>query len=285
MPGPTTTGKPKTDDYNLGRGILYFAPIDAVSGRPKDFRDLGNAPAFTITSDTETLQHFSSRSGLKTLDKEVTISRAMSAGFSLDEWNNNNLADLLSGALSSDVNSAVLGFTQWQPVADGDVVPLRHYELRNSAGLRSYDVSKADVTIKTTNATPVTLVLGTDYEVNEQEGTYFLLGTAAVALAVTNVEGLTVVLAAKGGAAATIHVVDVQTRASVVGALKFVSENAVDGSKIEFTFHQVTLKAEGDLSLIGDEWGEMTFTSAAEENVLSDANSPTLTIKNIPAAA
>jgi hypothetical protein len=28
MPGPNLTGVPSTADYNLGRGALYFAPLN-----------------------------------------------------------------------------------------------------------------------------------------------------------------------------------------------------------------------------------------------------------------
>lgn len=285
MPGPSTTGKPNTQDYNLGRGILYFAPVDATTGKPKEYRDLGNCTAFTVTTDLETLEHFSSRTGLKTLDREVTLSRKLTCGWTLDEWNHENLADLFSGAKSTDTNSAVAGFSEWQPIADGDIVPLRHYEVKNSSHLRAYDINAADVTIKTTNASPVTLALNTDYEVNAKEGTFFLLNSSAVQTAVTNSEGLTVTLAAKAGATATINVVDTLTQSSVIGALKFVSENAASSNnrKTEFLFHQITVKAEGELGMIGDEWGEMQFTGAAEENVLADSVSPTLTIREVPA--
>ena len=43
MPGPNTTGLPQTEDYNLGRGIIYLATINATTGKPDagGWRDVG----------------------------------------------------------------------------------------------------------------------------------------------------------------------------------------------------------------------------------------------------
>jgi len=99
---------------------------------------------------------------------------------------------------------------------------------------------------------------------------------------VINAEGLDITLAAKVGAKA-IEEVRVQTKTSITGAIKFISENAVDGTKHEVQFHKVTVKADGELSLIGDDWGEMPFSGAAEKNEDMDANSPTMRIRKVAA--
>ena len=83
MPGPNTLGTPQTDDYNLGRGILYFATLGS-DGRPNEYRDLGNVPEFNLSIEVETLEHQSSRQGLKVVDKEVVISQAVNVAFVVD---------------------------------------------------------------------------------------------------------------------------------------------------------------------------------------------------------
>jgi len=283
MSGPSTTGKTNPEDYNLGRGKLYFAAIDATTEKPISWRFLGNAPAFTITTDIETLEHFSSQEGLKTLDKEVTVSRKVTMNWTLDEWNDENLADLFSGGKSTPTNAAVAGFSEYQMVADGDITALRYYDVVNSSGVRAYDLDTGDLTVKTTNATPVTLALGTDYEEDLEFGRIFLLNSSAVQTAITNVEGLDITLAAKAGAV-DINEVRVQTQTAITGAIKFISENAVDGFKREFQFHKVTVKADGELALIGDDWGEMPFTGSAESSVLADSTSPTFRIRSLASA-
>ena len=70
------------------------------------------------------------------------------------------------------------------------------------------------------------------------------------------------------------------TQTNVIAALKFIGENpANNDAQVEYQFHQVSLKADGDLSAIGDEFSVMGFTAVAETNTTLDPNSPTLTIR------
>ena len=57
MAGLNLTGQPNTDDYNLGRGVVYFATLDSATERPKSYRDMGNAPEFNITVTVEDVRH------------------------------------------------------------------------------------------------------------------------------------------------------------------------------------------------------------------------------------
>lgn len=287
MPGPNTTGLANTEDYNLGRGKLYFAELDA-GGLPKAFRDLGNVPQFNLSMEVETLDHKSSRQGLKTVDKEVTISQAVNVSFQGDELNHENLALVFSGAKATHVNVSIAGFTEYTMVADGTIETARHYQIVNASGERAYDVEAADLAISTTNATPVPLVKDTDYTLDSEMGMVMLLSTSSVVdTAISLVEGLDVTLTARGDAS-VVEEVQALTTTSVVGALKFISENPANNDKQqEFHFHQITLKSDGDLSMIGDDWSVAGFTGAAEQNVSADADSPTLTIRSVtlPTAA
>lgn len=285
MPGPNTTGKPLTTDYNLGRGVIYFASLD-TNGRPKAWRDLGNAPEFNVSLSNETLQHRSSREGLKTIDLEVVISQDAKVAFKLDEANNENLSAFFAGAEATHTNVAVAGFTEWEmvPAGAGSLAKVRWYDIKNSAHNRAYDVDHTKLTVKTTNVSPVTLTYGTDYEVDEEMGRIFILGTAAVNTAIAGNEGLDVTLTADAGAHGVDEVRGLTTT-TVRGALKFIGVNPANAdSKIEYEFHKVSLKAEGDFSLIGDEISAMGFTAAAEKSEAAYAASPTLTIRVVKAA-
>jgi len=94
------TGTPNTDDYQLGRGKLYFAePGDAaVLG---GMRDLGNVPEFQISAETETIEHQSSRRGLKVTDQELIISQKLNVSLSLDEINFDNLKLFMLGTMDA----------------------------------------------------------------------------------------------------------------------------------------------------------------------------------------
>jgi hypothetical protein len=74
-------------------------PADAA------YLDLGNAPAFTINTTLEKLEHFSSRSGLSKKDLEVITKMTMAGSFTLDEPNAENLAMFLMSAAGAEANA------------------------------------------------------------------------------------------------------------------------------------------------------------------------------------
>lgn len=284
MSGPNTTGLPNTEDYNLGRGIIYIAEIDSATGKPdnKGWRDLGNAPEFNVTVDAETLEHRSSREGLQSTDKEVLISQDMDLSFALDELNDENLSMFFSGEKATHTNAAVAGFTKYEMIsaASGGVVLGRWYDIVDSSGNRAYDVETANLTLN--NGDDETLLVeNTDYTIDSELGRFFLLSTA------TNIaagEAIDVTLSADGGAR-NVYEVRGLTQTNVTVALKFVAENpANDDKQREYQFHQVDLKADGDFALISDEFSQMNFTAAAEKNSLGSPDSPTLTIRTVAAA-
>lgn len=274
MPGINTTGLPNTEDYNLGRGIIYFAPYDSTTGLPLAYRDLGNAPEFSISVETETLDHQSSRAGLKVTDKEVLISQKVSLSLTLDEINFDNLASLLSGVTATHTNA--IKTTQAQYEAYESVTLGRWYDIRDDDGERAYDLSASSVIVLKNGNDDVTLVENTDYTVDTVMGRVFLLSTATK---IDDGDPLDMSWSADSGRADPDEV-QALTQTSVIGALKFISENpASSDAQTEFQFHKVSLKAEGDFGLIGDEFSTMQFTATAEKNEAADDESPTLTIR------
>lgn len=289
MPGPNVTGLPQTEDYNLGRGILYFATLGS-DGRPNEYRDLGNVPEFNLSIEVETLEHQSSRQGLKVVDKEVVISQKVNVAFVLDEINHENLALLLSGSQAVHTNVAIAGFTEFEMIVgdESSTTELqlgRHYDIVNSSGERAYDIDSSKLTIVTENATPVAMVLNTDYTLDAELGRIFILSTSTVAATAIGLnEGLDVTLTADAGAR-VVNEVRALTTTNISGALKFISENPANNDvQTEFQFHQISLKADGDFGLISDEFSTMNFTGVAESNTQASASSPTLSIRNLVAA-
>jgi len=59
------------DNYSLGKGIGYFDKME--NGNYTGEMDLGNCSALTWNVDVEKLAHFSSRSGMRKKDKEITV--------------------------------------------------------------------------------------------------------------------------------------------------------------------------------------------------------------------
>lgn len=274
MPGVNTTGIPNTNDYNLGRGIVYFAALDS-GGLPLGFRDLGNAPEFNISFETETLEHQSSRQGLKVTDKEVVISQKCKLSLTLDEINFDNLAIGMSGTAlnDQDINLYKVGVTDAVIVSAANYVQNRWYDLRDpTTGKRAFNITNVAHVVVKHNAGITTLTQGTDYTLDAKMGRIFV----NIASVTTS---LTFTLTLNAGAV-PIDVVRALVTSSLSGALKFIASNPADGDKYtEYLFHKVSLKPQGDLALIGDDWSKMQLEGVAESNTAADSASPICTIR------
>jgi hypothetical protein len=85
---------PSTDNYFIGKGICTIQTTD-----PTVFNDMGNCPEVEFTPSTDTLDHFSSREGVKTKDKTVVLSKGGELRILMEELTDNNLALLLCGSV------------------------------------------------------------------------------------------------------------------------------------------------------------------------------------------
>lgn len=292
MPGINATGLAQTDDYNLGRGTVYFSLLDPTSKVPIGYRDLGNAPEFSIAVETETLEHQSSRAGLKVTDKEVLISQKVTLSLTLDEINFQNLATLLSGTSHDHVgpspateNGSILGtdgdgtlITAWVAAANNTLG--QWYDLTadaNGAGLRCYDIDVTKLTVATEGGSAY--AIDSDYIVDTEMGRIFLLTGGTIDAS----KGIDLTLVGVDDGTRRIDEVRALGVVAATGALKFISENPANADKqTEYQFHSVSLKAEGDFSLIGDEFTQMQFTAVAEVvGGTVSPDSPTLTIRTL----
>ena len=88
------------DNYTLGKGVVQFNR--KLASVYQGYRDLGNAPALSVSIALEMLDHFSSRSGMKSKDARVVQSATPKVSFTLDEVNPSNL-ELMSLGLSETV--------------------------------------------------------------------------------------------------------------------------------------------------------------------------------------
>lgn len=81
-----------SNNHVLGRGRLYFDRFTAGTTTGTGEQYIGNTPAFSVTSTTESLDHFSSDSGVREKDLSVTISNNHTLTFSSDNISWENLA-------------------------------------------------------------------------------------------------------------------------------------------------------------------------------------------------
>lgn len=100
---------PDTDNYSLGKGIVYFNKL--VSGAYLGARDLGNTPALTLSVAMDKLDHWNQRSGLRSKDKTVITELTPTVTFQLDEINVENIALMFMADKTEVVQSATEGLT------------------------------------------------------------------------------------------------------------------------------------------------------------------------------
>jgi len=98
---------PSTTLYTLGRGIMAIGEWSGATP-PVAYTDVGNCPRMEVEVTEETLAHFSSRSGTRVKDKEVTLETGYTVNFDLDEMSVANLAKFLRGTISGVKNHIIL---------------------------------------------------------------------------------------------------------------------------------------------------------------------------------
>lgn len=269
MVGLNTSGNPDTANYVLGRGELYFSRLTA-GGFPDDsgFRDLGNAPEFSITIDVEDLEHFSSRAGLKVLDKKFVISQAASIAFTLDEISFNNLAEFVSGSTGTYDNGHDTTVSDVDVTAS--VVQGRWYDIYNSANTttrrRVYNMGATGYVYsfdKDVAGVDTLLVEGTDYILDKKMGRIQIIVGSVTC---PNGAKLQYTCTTAATTPKDLDQVSGLTVGTIEGALKFIQVDAVTGERTEYHFHKVQINADGDFSLIGDEVTTMGFSGAALVN-------------------
>lgn len=140
---PASDTSPDTGNLTVSKGILVFKKTGEAS-----FRDMGNAPEIELTLDITTLDHFSSRSGIRSKDLQVVLERTGTVRFVLEEWTPENLSlwgmgtvdELAAGGpsidiMSEDAISGELKFTGQNEVGAQVLVHLHNVRITPSASI------------------------------------------------------------------------------------------------------------------------------------------------------
>ncbi|MBF0607692.1 MAG: hypothetical protein HQL61_09115 [Magnetococcales bacterium] len=219
--------------YTIGRGKLLFRPIDTDG-----WRDLGNAPDFSVATKTDKIDHFSSRQGLSVKDKQIVLKQEATGKFKLEELSVDNLLMFIMGAKAT-MTSQVSGTL----TASNVTALLGKWVFVGKRELSSVVVKDS------TDAT--TYTEGTDYEVDGKTGMLYCKETGTI------VDLATLHVSATYDAI-DVDVVSAGTATTITGSLLFLG-NPATGIVLDVEGHG-SLTPEGDLSLIGDKWTELGFT-------------------------
>lgn len=252
-------------NYVVGRGRLFFNLFRKGSNTPVGGEMyFGNTPEFTLTADTETLDHYSSEEGMRNLDASVLLEYTQGGNFTTDEVNGDNLALFFLGEKSS--------ITQLQETGRKEVLgtlqKARYYQLGTDdmtpTGVRNVDnfqIVVADpgtsISLGTGDITTIpgaTVLAAKNFEIDLEKGRLYIEPDADIA---------------PGTPAAVQYDVSAQARDTVIGkanmiygSLRFVSDNPV-GQQKDYFFPKVALQPDGDYALKGDDWQVMSFTFRA----------------------
>lgn len=260
---------PNTDNYSLGKGVIYFNEKGS-DGVYRGERDLGNAPSFAFNIALEKLDHFSSRGGLKSKDKQVISQITPGITFTLDELNKENLAMLsLADVVEVDqVGAAIVAEEHAAKIGKRIVLAAR-------------GISSVVVKDKTTGL--ITYVAGTDYLIDttlkdDVIGRIYIVPGGAIATAVAAAEATVPpveFVVEVDYTSATVSYTQIQAfkNTQMEGELRFVSDNPA-GTQMELQVWRVALSPAGDTSFIGDDWSTLGFTGEVLKDAVGHPDSP-----------
>lgn len=298
MPGFTTTGG-NTNDYNLGRGIVYFDGDGVLDSNgnliyARGFRDLGNCTEFNISVETETLEHQSYLESLKTIDKELVLSQKMTVSFTLDELNMNNLSLFFLGSPKGSNGDGTALLNAQQAASDTaskytgtvlatgrvnqyieNIAPGVWYDLKmtSDTGItrRAYDFEATQTFTVVKSPTDRTTASGTavpaaQYEIDRKMGRWrAIVGGGLVAGDDILIKWADPAVANAALTDSNLEMVAGLGVSGKEGALRFIQVNPVNADhQTEYTFHNVLLRPEGDFNLLSDEISTITLTGTVQ---------------------
>jgi len=246
---------PNTGNYFLGRGILYldkFTDAGATAGE----MDLGNCKEFKITFDKSILEHFSSRAGMRTKDKEVVTELKGNISFILDEYSKRNL--VLAFLADEGATSQIAGSSTDEAVT-GYVGKYTKLAYRQVTG--------TPVVEPATGGSAFTA--GTDYTIDTTTGRLFVPNTGSLIT-----EGLALHVTYTYETITSTTTIQIMKNNQIQGMLRFVGDPAA-GPFMEVELWKVNLMPTGDFNFLTEsDWGELSFEGSIESDSTNHVSTP-----------
>lgn len=254
------------NDYTIGRGKAYFDKFLPNTNRKTGEMYFGNGPEFTITTDTENLDHYASDYGLRVKDASVLLEAGVSGTFTCDNIVADNLAlwflgDLVNLTLTDQAGAKEV----FKPVNHG-----RYYQIGQTddtpSGLFNIDNVVVGVADGEADVSPGTGDIATlpGVTVVEAAGNYELdlaNGRIYIEPDSTAFAGNKQMVVQCDVAAQNRQMVIGRTN-QIYGALRYIADNPV-GTNKNYYFPKVALRPDGDYALKGDDWNVMSFSFEA----------------------
>lgn len=237
-------------NYVVGRGKLYFHKFLAGT-RTLDpdlgARYLGNSPELSLSQSEEKLDHYSSDAGIRVKDASVSLQNDMSGSFNLDDIQNENLALWFRGETQASAIAGGAVVDELHVANKGSFIqlglsPTEHVGARNVSAVNIVNATQADAVV----------AAATNWELDAVTGRIYILPDAPD---IDEADDLEIDYTAAAG---TENIV-IAAGETIEGRLEFISDNAAGANK-DYIWPCVQVAPDGDFSLKGDDWQNMTFT-------------------------
>jgi len=231
------------NNYTLGKGRLFFDPFTPGTKTRSGELYFGNTPEFTLTVESETLDHFDAVNGIRVKDAAVPIEINRTGSFTTDNISPENLSFFFLGTAGTFTEAGATG-----RVSNLGIVTVgRFYQIGQTAANPGGDRNVTNVVVTDSAGTPATLVLGTNYRLDAETGRIEMITAPATAVVVTY-----------DVAASSRAQVVTSATASLYGAMRFIATNP-EGLKRDYYMPNVLITPNGDFALKGDEWQVIGF--------------------------
>lgn len=244
--------------YVIGKGRLYFNKLLAGALVGIGERYLGNSPELTQSLSQDTLDHIDADDGLNVKDESITISTDMTGSFKLDSIESENLA-MWYGA---DVEKATI--VSAVGIVEPDITVRRgmHYQLGQSEATPSGTRKIDNVTVSVVtpgalaNDPPVVTAISpaaleAQMEIDLERARIYIEPDAPL---LVNGAKIRVTYDQE----AVTREVTIAKGQEIRGAMRFIANNPVGENK-DYFWPLVKITSNGDYSLKGDTWQEMSF--------------------------
>ena len=238
-----------SNQYYSGQGSILVATKDPVTGEPQGFIPVGNVSALTIGVETTVFEHKESCSGTRGIDKEIVQEVNVTAAFTMESINDENLALALYGSNATVVGASISD--EQKTVYHDKWISLDHI--------------KISTLVVGDDATPTTTyVEGVDYEVNLETGSIKALSTGTI----TDLQ----VVFFDYDHASYDQVEAIITSSAPERWIRFEGLNTADGDNpVVVDIYKGSIQPLAELALINEELAEM----AVEAKALTDPSRTT----------
>lgn len=226
--------------YTLGRGKVFFDAFTTGTTTTTGERYLGNTPAFSVSVEAETLEHFDADEGIRTKDASATLQVNRTANIEVDNIDVDNVALFFLSESTVQAQASAAGQTSVITSPLGD----RYYQLGvtvgNPSGVRNVSAVSASVGVVTT-----------DFTLDATLGRVYIVAGGAI-------DGEATVTFTHTNAATSRKQIITSSEATVDGSMRFLASNP-KGAQFDYFMPSVKLSPNGEYALKGDDWQKMAF--------------------------